>query len=152
MPRSVDDGVIVENMDLYESDLPPSLHSQLALLNLSDKAPVTDEPPNAFDPETDVASTFATKDADAESPEPPYRPTPSRRASWDAIDAASLKRTEFGMLARMIEIRMRIGFRALANRERKEPLTIPDPWPLMPITSLLCTLAGHPRLLQQYLQ
>lgn len=42
--------MVVENMDIYESDMHPSIHSRLALLDLSDEAPVIDDLSKAFDP------------------------------------------------------------------------------------------------------
>ncbi|KNG46877.1 hypothetical protein DDE82_004262 [Stemphylium lycopersici] len=50
MSCSICDGMVVENMDIYESDMHPSIHSRLALLDLSDEAPVIDDLSKAFDP------------------------------------------------------------------------------------------------------
>ncbi|KAG9195186.1 hypothetical protein G6011_00306 [Alternaria panax] len=87
-------------------------------------------------------------------------PSIARRASWNAIDAATARRKanmqgdiaaqELRALKRCHELRIRICCKATAGLTEPEPLIIPEPW----MVSQACTkrLVEHPFLFESYLE
>ncbi|CAN9379620.1 unnamed protein product [Alternaria alternata] len=91
-----------------------------------------------------------------------YVPSPSiaRRASWDAVDAATEERRanmqhftaaqEVQALERCDELKSRIYCKATESLKAPEPLIIPEPWVLSEAT--VQRLVEHPFMFQRYLE